>query len=185
MESNIQAVGMIEFNSIAAGIETADRMVKAAAVELMMLKTICPGKFLVGVHAGVAAVQASVDTGLARAKDTTVDHFIIPNIHPHVISAISCAIEVITGDAVGIIETFSAASSIVAADLAVKAANVSLIEVRIAMGLGGKAFCTLSGDVASVESAVKAGSEAVAENGLLVRKAVISNIDPKVLRHIM
>ena len=53
------------------------------------------------------------------------------------------------------------------------------------MGLGGKAFCTLSGDVASVASAVKAGSEAVAQNGLLVRKAVISNIDPKVLRHIM
>ena len=30
METNIQALGMIEFNSIAAGIETADRMVKAA-----------------------------------------------------------------------------------------------------------------------------------------------------------
>ena len=83
-----------------------------------MLKTICPGKFLVGVHAGVAAVQASVEAGLACAKDTTVDHFIIPNIHPDVISAISCAIEEITGDAVGIIETFSAASSILAADLA-------------------------------------------------------------------
>jgi len=185
MGTQIQAVGMIEFNSIAAGIETADRMVKAASVELLMLKTICPGKFLVGVHAGVAAVQASVEAGLACAKDTTVDHFIIPNIHPDVISAISCAIEEIMGDAVGIIETFSAASSILAADLAVKAANVSLIEVRIAMGLGGKAFCTLSGDVASVESAVKAGSKAVAENGLLVRKAVISNIDPTVLRHIM
>ncbi len=185
MGTQIQAVGMIEFNSIAAGIETADRMVKAASVELLMLKTICPGKFLVGVHAGVAAVQASVETGLSSAKDTVVDHFIIPNIHPDVISAISCAIEEIMGDAVGVIETFSAASSIVAADLAVKAANVSLIEVRIAMGLGGKAFCTLSGDVASVESAVKAGAKAVAENGLLVRKAVISNIDPTVLRHIM
>jgi len=180
MGTQIQAVGMIEFNSIAAGIETADRMVKAASVELLMLKTICPGKFLVGVHAGVAAVQASVEAGLACAKDTTVDHFIIPNIHPP-----PPAIEEIMGDAVGIIETFSAASSILAADLAVKAANVSLIEVRIAMGLGGKAFCTLSGDVASVESAVKAGSKAVAENGLLVRKAVISNIDPTVLRHIM
>jgi len=185
MGTNIQAVGMIEFNSIAAGMESADRMVKAAMVELLLLKTICPGKFLVGVHGGVAAVQASVEAGLALAGDTTVDHFIIPNIHPDVISAMSCAIEEIMGDALGVIETFSAASSILAADLAIKAANVSLIEVRIAMGLGGKAFCTLSGDVASVDSPVKAGSAAVAENGLLVRKAVISNIDPQVLRHIM
>ena len=185
MGIHIQAVGMIEFNSIAAGIEASDRMVKAASVEVLLLKTICPGKFLVGVHAGVAAVQASVDTGLAHAGDAIVDHFIIPNIHPDVITAMSCAIEEITGDALGVIETFSAASSIVAADLAIKAANVSLIEVRIAMGLGGKAFCTLSGDVASVESAVKAGARAVAENGLLVRKAVISNIDAEVLRHIM
>jgi microcompartment protein CcmL/EutN len=185
MGTNIQAVGMIEFNSIAAGMEAADRMVKAASVELLLLKTICPGKFLVGVHAGVAAVQASVAAGLALAGETTVDHFIIPNIHPDVITAMSCAIEEIMGDALGVIETFSAASSIVAADLAIKAANVSLIEVRIAMGLGGKAFCTFSGDVASVDSAVKAGSAAVAENGLLVRKAVISNIDPQVLRHIM
>ncbi len=185
MKANIQAVGMIEFNSIAAGIEAADHMVKAALVEVLFLKTICPGKFLVGVHAGVAAVQASVETGLAHAGDTAVDHFIIPNIHPDVITAMSCAIENITGDAVGVIETFSAASSIVAADVACKTANVDLIEVRIAMGLGGKGFCTLCGDVASVDAAVKAGSAAAAENGLLVRKAVISNMDPQVLRHIM
>ena len=185
MKTTIQAVGMIEFNSIAAGIETADHMVKAAVVEVLLLKTICPGKFVVGVHGGVAAVRASVETGLTHAGDTTVDHFIIPNIHPDVISAMSCAIEEITGNAVGVIETFSAASSIVAADVASKTANVSLIEVRIAMGLGGKAFCTLCGDVASVKAAVKAGSAAVAENGLLVRKAVIPNMDPQVLRHIM
>ena len=92
MGTNIQAVGMIEFNSIAAGIEAADHMVKAASVEVLLLKTICPGKFLVGVHAGVAAVQASIETGLAHTGDTIVDHFVIPNIHPDVISAMSCAI---------------------------------------------------------------------------------------------
>ncbi len=185
MGTDIKAVGMIEFNSIALGMETADRMVKAASVQVLLLKTICPGKFLVGVHGGVAAVEASVKAGLSHAGDATVDHFVIPNIHPDVISAMSCAIEQIMGDALGVIETFSAASSIVAADSAVKAASVSLIEVRIAMGLGGKAFCSLSGDVASVESAVRAGSAAAAEAGLLVRKVVIPNIDHEVLRRIM
>ena len=35
-----------------------------------------------------------------------------------------------------------------AADAAAKAATVTLMEVRLAMALGGKAFCTMTGDVA-------------------------------------
>lgn len=181
----IQAVGMIEFNSIAAGIEAADYMVKAAQVEPLLLKTICPGKFVVAVHAEVASVQASVQAGLQSGPDAVVDHFIIPNIHHAVISAMACAVETIRGSALGVIETFTAASSIVAADTAVKTADVDLIEVRMAMGLGGKAFCTLAGDVGAVEMAVKAGAAAAAANGLLVRQVVIPGIAPQVLQRIM
>ena len=183
--ATIQAVGMIEFNSIAVGIESADRMVKAAQVEPLMLKTICPGKFVVAVHSDVAAVQASIEAGMAAGIDTVVDSFVIPNIDPAVISAIMNAIANPRGNALGVIETFSAASCIVAADTAVKTADVDLIEVRIAMGVGGKAFCTLSGDVGPVEMSVAAGSAAAAEKGLLVRKTVIPSIADQVLRHIM
>lgn len=183
--ANIQAVGMIEFNSIAVGIEAADHMIKAAQVEPLMLKTICPGKFVVAVYSNVAAVQASIDAGMAAAADTLVDHFVIPNIDPAVISAMGMALTSIRGSAVGVIETFSAASCIVAADTAVKTADVDLLEVRIAMGVGGKAFCLLSGDVGPMEMAVAAGSAAAAEKGLLVRKTVIPSISEQVLRHIM
>lgn len=185
MLTKLEAVGMIEFNSTAVGIEAADHMMKAAQVEPMIMKTICPGKFVVAVYSGVASVQSSINAGMAAGKDTVVDHFVIPNIDPTVISAISCAVEKVEGAAIGVIETFSAAASIVAADTAVKTANVDLVEVRIAMGVGGKAFAILSGDVGPVEMAVAAGAATAGENGMLVRKVVIPSISPEVLRHII
>ena len=186
MDVKFQAVGMIEFNSIAGGIEGADYMVKAAEVEPFMMKTICPGKFLVAIHGEIAAVQSSVDAGLEYGKDAVIDHFVIPNISMDVINAIACAMtDYRGGAALGVIETFSAASCVVAADAAAKAAEVDVLDVRLAMGLGGKAFCLLSGDVGAVEQAVAAGGDKVAEQGLLVRKVVIPGVAPEVLRHIL
>jgi microcompartment protein CcmL/EutN len=75
--------------------------------------------------------------------------------------------------ALGIIEGFSAASIIFAADTALKAARVEAVELRIGSGLGGKACFLLCGDVASVQKAVDAGKRSVAEKGLLVNAEVI------------
>ena len=74
----------------------------------------------------------------------------------------------------GILESFSVASLIEGADAAVKASSVRLIEIRLAMALGGKAFCTLTGEVAAVQSAVDAGANLIGEKGLLVNKVVIA-----------
>ncbi|WP_290923417.1 BMC domain-containing protein [Halodesulfovibrio sp.] len=185
MVTQLQSVGMIEFTSIAAGIEAADRMMKASLVEPLMLKTICPGKFVVAVHGDVAAVQSAVDAGMSRADGTVADHFVIPNINEAVVSAMACATPEPSGSAVGVIETFSAASSILAADTAAKTADVDIAEVRIAMGLGGKAFCILTGDVAAVNMAVEAASNVVSQSAMLVRKVVIPSAAPEVLRNIL
>ena len=92
MEPELHAVGMIEFNSIAGGIEGADAMVKAAIVEPFLMKTICPGKFVVAVHGEVADVQAAIDAGLALGKDAVIDHFVIPHIRMDVIRAIGASL---------------------------------------------------------------------------------------------
>lgn len=185
MIARLQAVGMIEFNSIALGIEAADAMLKAAQAAPLIVKTICPGKFVVAVHGDVASTKAALGAGLAMAEGAIVDHFLIPSISHEVISALSCTNEHVPGGAVGVIETYSAASAVVAADTAVKSAQVNLMEVRLAMGLGGKAICLLSGDVAAVQAAVEAGAQAVGETGLLVRKVVIPGISQDLLPFIM
>ena len=61
MSESYTAVGMVEFNSIAAGIDAADQMVKTAQVDPLFFKTICPGKFVAAVTGDVAAVSASVN----------------------------------------------------------------------------------------------------------------------------
>ena len=164
---------MVEFNSIAAGIDAADQMVKTAQVDPLFFKTICPDKFVAAVTGDVAAVSASVNAGRETHADALVDWFIIPNIHRDVIGALAGATGITERGALGIIETFSAASIVVASDAAVKAADVQLLDVRVALGLGGKGYALMTGDVAAVNAAVEAGSTAAAESGLLVSKVVI------------
>ncbi len=173
MPDKLISIGLIELNSIAVGIMTGDAMLKAAFVKLLRAATICPGKYIVLVYGAVDAVRASVISGRDCGGENVIDHLIIPNIHPSVIPAVAAATEVETVRAVGVIETFSAASSIVAADLAVKAADVQLIEVRLANGIGGKSFVVLTGEVAAVQASVAAGAAHAREQGLLVKSVTI------------
>jgi len=171
----IQAIGLVEFTSIAKGIEGADGMLKSAQVDLLEAKPICPGKYIVLVSGDVAAVQNAVDTGKTIGEDGVVDEFLLPNVHPQVIQAISLTTAISEIRALGIIETFSIASLIVAADTAAKAGDVELIEIRIGMGIGGKSFVTLTGDVSSVKSSVEAGAALAAKKGMLVNMVVIAS----------
>lgn len=172
MEMN--SLGLIEMTSIAAGMQAADIMLKTSEVELVLSRTICSGKYMVLVGGEVAEVQSAVDAAASQIDFAVIDTFVIPHVHPDIFPALSGHTLAGELESLGIIESFSVASLIEGADAAVKAANVQLIEVRLAMALGGKAFCTLTGEVAAVRSAVDAGSQVIADKGLLVNKVVIA-----------
>ena len=179
------SLGLIELTSIAAGFQAADAMLKAAAVDLVLSRSICSGKYMVMVRGDVAAVQAAVSAGVNAGHFSVIDSFVIPNLHESVFPAISCATKVEELEALGIVESFSVASLIEGADAAVKAANVQLIEIRLAMALGGKAFVTLTGNVAAVQSAVDAGAQVVGQKGMLVNKVVIPHPRPELLNEMI
>jgi microcompartment protein CcmL/EutN len=160
-------------------------MLKAAAVDLLLARSICSGKYMVMVAGDVAGVQASVEAGSHAGAFSVIDTFVIPNVHESVFPAITGAGKIGDMDALGIIESFSVASLIEGADAAAKAANVRLIEVRLAMALGGKAFATMTGNVAAVESAVAAGAQAIGRKGLLVNKVVIPSPRAELLREMI
>ncbi len=169
----IKAIGLVEMASIAKGIEVADAMLKASQVTLLEARTICPGKYIVMVSGDVSAVENSVRAGKTLAGSQIFDDFVIPNVHPAVITSIANSSSVTEMRALGVIEAFAVASLIVAADAAVKAGEVELIEIRIGMGIGGKSFVTLTGDVGSVKAAVAAGQQTTMEKGMLVEAVVI------------
>ena len=180
-----KSVGLIELTSIAAGFQVADIMLKAGNVHLILSRSICSGKYMVLIGGDTAAVEAAVSAGAEAANGCLIDQFVIPNLHPDVFVALGRAQPMQTDGALGILESFNIATMIQAADAAAKAANVTLLELRLAMALGGKAFCTMTGDVASVQAAVAAGREVISKAGALVYAVVISRPHPDVYREIV
>ena len=80
--------------------------------------------------------------------------------------------------ALGMIETIGLVGSIEAADAAVKAAEVSLVE--IAMADAGIATVKIIGEVSAVKSAVDAGAAAAKRVGVLHAVHVIARPDDQV-----
>lgn len=179
------SIGGVETSSMAKGYDVCDAMLKTSQVRLLVSRTICPGKFVVLVAGEVADVRASVDTGADRAAEALVDRFVIPNVHPDVLPAIEGTSQVTDLEALGILETFSVASLIEAADVAVKAALVRLIEIKLAMAMGGKGMVTLTGSVAAVKAAVDAGAESAGKKGLLTERVVIPQPRKELLRELI
>lgn len=183
---NQKSIGLIELSSVAAGFVVADTMLKAGNVQLLLSRSICSGKYMVLIGGETAAVQAAVAAGAEAANGCLIDQTYIPNIHPDVFAALGrTQPPPMDGGSLGILESFNVATLILAADAAVKAAPVTLLEVRLAMALGGKAFCTMTGDIGSVQSAVAAGRELIAEAGVLVNAVVISRPHPDVYREVI
>jgi microcompartment protein CcmL/EutN len=170
------AIALIETNSIAAGILAGDAMVKKAEVQILEARPICPGKYMVLIGGEIGPVRESYQVGIVTAADTLVDQLLLPNVHLSVFPALMSAAPPRNDDALGIVETVTAAVCIVAADAAAKATDVQLLEIRLANGLGGKSFVLMEGTVADVQVSVEAGVELVRQEGLLIRQVVIPQL---------
>jgi len=169
----IKSIGLVETNSVAKGVECADEMIKTAKVELLMARTTCPGRYMAMISGDVAAVQNSVDVSKEVAGEFLVDTFVIANVHASVFPALNACGPIAELESLGIIETYTVASCITAADAAAKSADVALMEIRCATGLAGKSFVTMTGDVGSVRAAVDAGVGELEKEGLIQTYVVI------------
>ncbi len=173
---NEPALALIDFESIAAGIEAADAMVKRAQIDLLKVGTVQPGRYLVLIGGSVADVEESFAAGLEVGADAVLDRVFLPHVHPEVVSAIAGGRVPDVRDALGVVETATVASVIRAADAGVKGADVRLVEVRLADGLGGKGIVLFSGLVADVEAAVEIGVASLDAPNLLIRQVVIPQL---------
>ena len=158
-----RAIGMIEFKTTPAGITAADAMVKTSEVEIVEAQTVCPGKYIAIITGDLSAVKAAVDTAVTTYEDKCIDSFVLGNPHESIFPAIYGTTQVEEISALGILETYDAASIIEAADQAAKTAIVDLIELRIAKGMCGKSYMLLTGEVSAVEASIERAKELVAE----------------------
>lgn len=179
-------IGLLELCSVARGIEVADTVLWEARVEILFSTPVHPGKYVVLFTGSIEDVRAALRHGAEVAGADLVDQLIIPQVHEQVVPMLKRNGGHVKGelDAIGVVETNTVASSIVAADLALKTATVDLLELRIANGLGGKSFFTLTGEVSDVRSAVAAGARTASERGLLAREVVIARPHPGLAFHL-
>lgn len=168
------AVGIIELKSIAKGVEACDSALKSAGISLVSAHPACPGKYEIIITGTIADVDAAVSHVKGRFESTIVDTSVMGRIDPQVVTALFGTEPAKKEGSLGIVETFSAASAIKAADIAVKTANVSIYDLRVSRGMGGKGLVMVTGDVGDVSAAVEAGADYAANLGLLMNKSVIA-----------
>ena len=179
-------LGLLELGSVARGVEVADAVLKAAAVDLLVATPVQPGKFVALFTGEVADVEVSVARGHEIAGPDLVDVLYLPQVHEQVPGALRRQGGTLGGnlDAIGVLETQTVASSVHAADLAVKTSTVDLLTLRIANGLGGRSYITITGEVSDVRSSVVAAGRQAEAAGHLLRQVVIPNPHPELVRHL-
>ena len=166
-------LGVLEFSSIAIGYQALDEMLKVAPIKIIEARTICPGKYLIVFSGDVASVEYSYQKGFEIGKELVVDSLFLPRVHENVIPAIGKKVLSEEWNAIGIIETLSVASSIEAGDTAAKVGGIRIIEIRLAIGFGGKSYVKIQGSLDAVEAAIEAGSAKAITKGQLCMKTII------------
>ena len=175
------ALLLLEFDSIAVGIEGGDAMAKRSLLGTLRAGTVQPGRFLVLAGGEVADVEEARAAGLGVGESCLVDEIFLPEVHPEVVTALVGARRTESLDALGVIETRTVAATIGAADAGIKGAEVRLVEIRLADGLGGKAYVLFSGEVSDVEAAVEIGVASLKRRQGLVGRVVIPRIHAEML----
>ncbi|MEG0012771.1 MAG: BMC domain-containing protein [Cellulosilyticaceae bacterium] len=157
-----KSIGALEFRSISKGIEVSNEIVKKADVEIIMLKTICPGKYFVVVTGDEGEVDEAITYGEAMSGDTLVDSFRVHAVSTPIIEAFKnkYSSKQVMG-ALGIMETNKVCAGIKALDKALKSSDITLLKVHLAFCIGGKLVFIITGNLSNVEYGLAQGKLAL------------------------
>jgi len=172
------AIALLELSSIARAMRTGDAVVKRAEVQIALAEAVSPGKYLILITGFEAEVEESWRAGRADAGDALVSCLYLPGVHGDVVDAVHGADRTLQDDlSLGVIETGDVASAIVAADAACKEAPVTLLELRLGKGIGGKGVFTLSGELWDVQASIEAATRSIEDRRSLVGREIIARPD--------
>lgn len=181
------AIGIIELSSLYKGFEVQDAVLKMSKVEKLVARTICSGKYMIVVRGEIADIETCIETAKERGGFAIVNALMIHNVDSKVFPAIAGSTNLDSPEVGGlsIIETFSAAAAIKAADFAVKEAEVTLLRIHIAMAIGGKGLIVMTGDIEAVKAAVQPAVEFLKDDGTLAGYSIISHPHVDVIRDLL
>ena len=179
------AVAVLELCSVARGIEVANCILWEAEIEMLFSEPVQPGKYVMLFTGSVEDLSSAMERGSSLAGGDLVDQLLLQQVHEQVELGLRRRGN-IEGqiDALGVVETTTVAAAVQAADAALKQATVDLLELRIANGLGGRSYFTLTGEVSDVRAAVTVAASVASERGMLARDVVIPRPHSDLVRHL-
>jgi microcompartment protein CcmL/EutN len=164
MRSALEAVSVIEAASIARGFVMLDALVKKAPVTVRAARPVSPGKLVVVFGGDVDSTLESHKHALEVIGSCVIDELFLPGAHPALLAAIDATIAPKEGESVGLVETTTVAASVLAADIALKAVDVAVPRMHLALGIGGKGWFAITGALPDVTAALDAVKEGVRED---------------------
>ena len=180
-----KAIGIVEYKTVSAGVVAADAMVKTSDISVIEAQTVCPGKYIIIVTGDLSAVDAAVNTARVQHGEQLISSFVLGNPHESIFPAIYGATEIEEVSALGVLETYDAASMVVAADEAAKTAIVDLVEIRLARGMCGKSYMMITGEIAAVQAAIERAKASVGDKGMFLDSSVIARPDKQLCKQIL
>lgn len=168
------ALALLELDSVATGLAAVDTLVKRAPVEVLEANLVEPGRFLILLTGGVAEVEESLGAVVDRHADALQSQMHLPFVHPDLVAGLRGAEHTTAPDTLGVVEGSDVAGTLEAADRSLKDAQVQLAGVRVAVGLGGRAYYVVSGEHNDVEAALDAGQAILEARGTLHRVECIT-----------
>ncbi|MGL4568038.1 MAG: BMC domain-containing protein [Fusobacteriaceae bacterium] len=170
-----KALGLIEFSKIPTGIFFLDQINKGNHVRTLYSATVCPGKFIALIEGELASISESIEM-VQKNSESLIDTFVLGNPSPEIVNGVmGISNERGNGDTLGVVEAFSVASVVEAADLAIKASGVVLLELRLARGMCGKSYFLISGRLSEVKHSVEVACKFLGDKGMLIDSSIISN----------
>lgn len=180
-----RSIGSLEFRSISKGIEVANEIVKKASVEIIYLKTICPGKFLVIVAGDEDEIEESIKYGLTIDDGTAVDHFIVHAVSDAIIDGFKNKYDKTAPPGpLGIMETNKVCAGIKALDKALKAGDVTLVKMQMAFAIGGKLVFIITGTLSSLEYGLSEAKTALSQ-GETGTVSIIPSPSQEMTKHLL
>lgn len=180
-----KSIGALEFRSISKGIEVANEIVKKASVEIIYLKTICPGKFLVIVTGDEDEIDESITYGLTISDGTVVDHFMVHAVSDAIVDGFKNKYaKRAENGALGIMETNKVCAGIKALDKALKSSDVTLVKMQMAFAIGGKMVFIITGSLSSLEYGLTEAKE-VLEKGESGTVSIIPSPSEEMTKHLL
>ena len=174
-----QALALLEFGTVSAGVLAVDRMLKQSPVAVLRCGSVHPGRYLALVGGTVAATEEAHGAGAAVGCETSrlMGEVLLADPHPLLVAAVMGARVAPTGEALGVVEMGSSPGLLRAVDTVLKSVPVGLIEVRLADDLGGHALALLDGLLPDVQEALEMMATAGGPGAPLIDCSLLPRLD--------